>query len=66
MSAASASSRPSPTRITSGGCSHVDNQSYRETKLDAYRIMAASHVAELLGMRLIQMVVMVAGSYLVL
>lgn len=44
----------------------VDNQSYRKTKLEAYRIMAASTSLSYLSMRLIQMVVMVAGSYLVL
>ena len=44
----------------------ADNQSYRKTKLEAYRIMAASTSLSYLSMRLIQMVVMVAGSYLVL
>jgi len=44
----------------------VDNQSYRRTKLEAYKIMAASTSLSYLSMRLIQMVVMVAGSYLVL
>lgn len=44
----------------------ADNQSYRQTKLDAYRIMAASTSLSYLSMRLIQMVVMVAGSHLVL
>ncbi|HEV2564818.1 MAG TPA: ABC transporter ATP-binding protein [Microvirga sp.] len=44
----------------------VDNQSYRKTKLEAYKIMAASTSLSYLSMRLIQMVVMVAGSYLVL
>jgi len=44
----------------------VDNQGYRKTKLEAYRIMAASTSLSYLSMRLIQMVVMVAGSYLVL
>ncbi|MFL4991410.1 MAG: ABC transporter ATP-binding protein [Microvirga sp.] len=44
----------------------ADNQGYRETKLEAYRIMAASTSLSYLSMRLIQMVVMVAGSYLVL
>ena len=61
-SAASASSRPSPTRITSGACSPPTTQSYRETKLEAYRIMAACTSLSYLSMRLIQMVVMVAGS----
>jgi ATP-binding cassette subfamily B protein len=44
----------------------LDNQGYRKTKLDAYKIMAASTSLSYLSMRLIQMVVMVAGSYLVL
>jgi ATP-binding cassette subfamily B protein len=44
----------------------ADNQGYRKTKLEAYRIMAASTSLSYLSMRLIQMVVMVAGSYLVL
>ncbi|MEE1611460.1 ABC transporter ATP-binding protein [Microvirga sp. CF3016] len=44
----------------------VDNQSYRKTKLEAYKIMAASTSLSYLSMRLIQIVVMVAGSYLVL
>ena len=43
-----------------------DNQSYRRTKLDAYRIMAASTSLSYLSMRLIQMVVMIAGAYFVL
>ncbi|MBO1903938.1 ABC transporter ATP-binding protein [Microvirga sp. 3-52] len=44
----------------------LDNQGYRKTKLEAYKIMAASTSLSYLSMRLIQMVVMVAGSYLVL
>nr|WP_246505294.1 ABC transporter ATP-binding protein [Microvirga antarctica] len=44
----------------------IDNQSYRNTKLEAYRIMAASTSLSYLSMRLTQMVVMVAGSYMVL
>jgi ATP-binding cassette subfamily B protein len=43
-----------------------DNQNYRQTKLDAYRIMAATISLSYLSMRLTQMVVMVAGSYLVI
>ncbi|WP_225773529.1 ABC transporter ATP-binding protein [Inquilinus sp. Marseille-Q2685] len=43
-----------------------DNQNYRRTKLDAYRIMAASTSLSYLSMRLIQMVVMIAGAYFVL
>ncbi|CAN5753477.1 hypothetical protein BH24CHL4_BH24CHL4_16060 [soil metagenome] len=43
-----------------------DNQKYRQTKLDAYRIMAASMSLSYLGMRLTQLVVMVAGTYFVM
>ncbi|RDJ25116.1 ABC transporter ATP-binding protein [Bosea caraganae] len=43
-----------------------DNQNYRRTKLDAYRIMAATTSLSYLSMRLTQMVVMVAGSYFVI
>ncbi|MEO5757560.1 MAG: ABC transporter ATP-binding protein [Mesorhizobium sp.] len=43
-----------------------DNQRYRQTKLDAYRIMAASNSLSYMGIRLIQLVVMIAGSYLVI
>ncbi|MDJ0388313.1 ABC transporter ATP-binding protein [Roseomonas sp. E05] len=43
-----------------------DNAQYRTTKLEAYRIMAASTSLNYLGMRLTQMVVMLAGSYYVL
>ena len=43
-----------------------DNQGYRRTKLDAYRIMAASTSLSYFSMRLTQMVVMIAGAYLVL
>ena len=42
-----------------------DNAAYRRTKLDAYRIMAASTSLSYLGMRLTQMLVMIAGSYFV-
>ena len=42
-----------------------DNAAYRQTKLDAYRIMAASTSLSYLGMRLTQMLVMIAGSYFV-
>jgi ATP-binding cassette subfamily B protein len=40
----------------------ADNAKYRETKLDAYRIMAVSMTLNYLGMRLVQVVVMLAGS----
>ena len=43
-----------------------DNQRYRQTKLDAFRIMAATTSLSYLSMRLTQMVVMIAGSYFVL
>jgi len=43
-----------------------DNQRYRDTKLDAYRIMAASTTLSYLSMRFVQMVVLVAGSYFVM
>lgn len=43
-----------------------DNQSYRKTKLEAYRIMAASTSLSYMSMRLTQMIVMIAGSYFVL
>ncbi|MDO9418594.1 ABC transporter ATP-binding protein [Pararhizobium sp.] len=43
-----------------------DNQRYRLTKLDAYRIIAASTTLSYLSMRFVQMVVLVAGSYFVL
>jgi ATP-binding cassette subfamily B protein len=43
-----------------------DNERYRATKLDAYRIMTISHTLSYLSMRLTQLVVMVAGTYFVL
>ena len=43
-----------------------DNAKYRATKLDAYRIMAASMSLSYLGMRLTQLTVMVAGTYFVM
>jgi ATP-binding cassette subfamily B protein len=43
-----------------------DNARYRETKLEAYRLMAASTSLSYLGMRMTQIVVMIAGSYFVL
>lgn len=43
-----------------------DNARYRATKLMAYRIMAASMSLSYMSMRLIQLVVMVAGSYFVI
>ncbi len=44
----------------------IDNAQYRRTKLQAYRLMAASSSITYLGMRLTQMVVMVAGTWFVL
>jgi len=40
----------------------ADNALYRDTKLDAYRIMAVSQTLNYLGMRLVQVLVMLAGS----
>ena len=42
------------------------NAGYRDTKLDAYRVMAASTSLSYLSMRVTQLVVMVAGSWFVL
>jgi ATP-binding cassette subfamily B protein len=44
----------------------VDNARYFTTKLAAYRLMAASTAVTYLGMRLTQIVVMVAGTWFVL
>ena len=44
----------------------ADNARYRATKLDAYRIMAASMSLSYLSMRFTQVVVMVSGTYFVL
>ncbi|SHK18111.1 ATP-binding cassette, subfamily B [Roseomonas rosea] len=43
-----------------------DNEGYRATKLQAYRLMAASTSLSYLSMRLTQMLVMVAGSWFVM
>lgn len=43
-----------------------DNSLYRETKLAAYRIMAANASLNYLGMRLTQVVVMLAGTWFVI
>ena len=43
----------------------ADNAQYRTTKLDAYRIMAATTSINYLGMRLVQIAVMLAGTYFV-
>lgn len=42
------------------------NTSYRRTKLEAYKIMAASTSLSYMSMRLVQLTVMLAGSYMVL
>ncbi|MFT3690344.1 ABC transporter ATP-binding protein [Paenirhodobacter sp.] len=44
----------------------VDNQNYRNTKLEAYKVMAASSALQYMGMRLVQIVVMVVGAGFVL
>ena len=44
----------------------ADNVRYRSTKLDAYRLMAASMSLSYFGMRSTQLVVMIAGAWLVL
>ena len=44
----------------------TENARYRTTKLEAYRLMAASTSLSYLSMRLVQIVVMVAGTYFVL
>ncbi|WP_111537905.1 ABC transporter ATP-binding protein [Palleronia aestuarii] len=43
-----------------------DNARYRDTKLAAYRVMAASSTLNYMGMRLVQVAVMVAGAAFVL
>jgi len=44
----------------------LDNAGYRTTKLEAYKLMAASTSLSYMSMRLIQLVVMVAGAYFVI
>ncbi|WP_108660259.1 ABC transporter ATP-binding protein [Acuticoccus kandeliae] len=44
----------------------VDNARYRTTKLTAYRMMAANTALSYFGMRLIQVVVMLAGTWFVI
>ena len=43
-----------------------DNNKYRETKLDAYRLMSKSMSLSYMTMRLVQLFVMIFGSFLVL
>ena len=42
-----------------------DNRSYRDAKLEAYKIMAGAITVNYLGMRLVQIVVMLAGTFFV-
>ncbi|GLK72116.1 ABC transporter ATP-binding protein [Ancylobacter dichloromethanicus] len=44
----------------------VENDSYRTTKLEAYRLLAANASLSYLGMRLTQVVIMLAGTWFVL
>ncbi len=44
----------------------ADNEAYRRVKLDAYRIMAATLAINFLGMRIVQLVILVAGTYYVM
>ncbi len=43
----------------------ADNRAYKEAKLDAYRIMAGAITLNYLGMRFVQIVVMLAGTFFV-
>ena len=43
-----------------------DNHGYRKTKLEAYRVMAASVSIQYLGMRGVQVAIMVVGAYMVM
>ncbi len=43
-----------------------DNARYRETKLDAYRLMSKSMSLSYMTMRIVQLFVMIAGAYFVL
>ena len=42
-----------------------DNERYRDTKLEAYRTMAVSQTLSYLGMRLVQVAVMLAGAVMI-
>ena len=44
----------------------ADNARYRDTKLEAYRTMAVSTTLNYLGMRMVQVVVMLAGTWFIL
>lgn len=43
-----------------------DNQRYRTTKLEAYKVMAVSSALQYMGLRLVQVIVMVVGAGFVL
>jgi ATP-binding cassette subfamily B protein len=43
----------------------ADNERYRATKLEGYRIMATGNTLNYVGLRLVQVVVMLAGSVLI-
>ena len=43
----------------------ADNEKYRSTKLDAYRLMAMGNTLSYLGMRLVLVVVMLAGTLMI-
>ncbi|MFT4012605.1 MAG: ABC transporter ATP-binding protein [Paracoccus sp. (in: a-proteobacteria)] len=43
-----------------------DNQNYRSTKLEAYKVMATVSALQYMGLRLVQVVVMVMGAWFVL
>jgi ATP-binding cassette subfamily B protein len=43
-----------------------DNERYRDTKLDAYRLMSKSMSLSYMTMRIVQLFVMIAGAYFVL
>lgn len=43
----------------------ADNARYRSTKLEGYRVMAAGMTLNYIGMRLVQLVVMLAGAWLI-
>jgi len=44
----------------------ADNEAYRRVKLGAYKIMAATLAINFLGMRVVQLVILVAGTYYVM
>jgi ATP-binding cassette subfamily B protein len=43
-----------------------DNDKYRDVKLEAYRIMAATLAINFLGMRIVQVLILVVGTYYVM